>query len=42
VWLTGALRCTSQDDEYLPQTSEFVVYLIMTRLMLCRLAEHQA
>ena len=37
-WL-GRWRRTSKDYEYLPQTSECVIYLAMTRIMLRRLAE---
>lgn len=37
-WL-GRWRRTSKDDEYLPSTSECVIYLAMIRIMLRRLAE---
>ena len=37
-WL-GRWRRTSKDYEYLPATSECVIYLTMIRLMLRRLAE---
>ncbi len=37
-WL-GRWRRTSKDYEYLPATSECVIYLAMTRIMLRRLAE---
>lgn len=37
-WL-GRWRRTSKDYEYLPATSECVVYLVMSRLMLRRLAK---
>ena len=37
-WL-GRWRRTSKDYEYLPQTSECVIYLAMIRVMLRRLAE---
>ncbi len=37
-WL-GRWRRTSKDYEYLPATSECVIYLTMTRIMLRRLAE---
>jgi putative transposase len=37
-WI-GRWRRTSKDYEYLPQTSECVIYLAMTRVMLRRLAE---
>jgi transposase len=37
-WL-GRWRRTSKDYEYLPATSECVIYLAMIRIMLCRLAE---
>lgn len=40
-WL-GRWRRTSKDYEYLPATSECVVYLVMTRIMLRRLAESTA
>jgi putative transposase len=36
-WL-GRWRRTSKDDDYLPETSACVIYAIMTRLMLRRLA----
>lgn len=37
-WI-GRWRRTSKDYEYLPTTSECVIYLAMTRVMLRRLAE---
>ena len=37
-WI-GRWRRTSKDDEYLPETSECVIYLTMIRAMLRRLAE---
>jgi putative transposase len=37
-WL-GRWRRTSKDYEYLPTTSECVIYLAMIRVMLRRLAE---
>jgi putative transposase len=37
-WI-GRWRRTSKDYEYLPQTSECVIYLTMIRVMLRRLAE---
>ena len=40
-WL-GRWRRTSKDYEYLPATSECVVYAIMMRVMLRRLAESDA
>lgn len=40
-WL-GRWRRTSKDYEYLPATSECVVYAIMIRLMLRRLADSEA
>jgi len=40
-WL-GRWRRTSKDYEYLPQTSECVIYLAMIRVMLRRLAETEA
>ena len=36
-WL-GRWRRTSKDYEYLPETSECVIYAVMCRLMLRRLA----
>jgi putative transposase len=36
-WI-GRWRRTSKDDEYLPETSECVIYAIMMRVMLRRLA----
>ena len=36
-WI-GRWRRTSKDDEYLPTTAECVIYAIMTRVMLRRLA----
>ena len=40
-WL-GRWRRTSKDYEYLPATSECVVYAIMVRVMLRRLADSEA
>ena len=40
-WL-GRGRRTSKDYEYLPATSECVVYAVMIRLMLRRLADSEA
>ena len=40
-WL-GRWRRTSKDYEYLPATSECVVYAIMVRIMLRRLADSDA
>jgi transposase len=39
-WL-GRWRRTSKDYEYLPATSECVLYAIMVRVMLRRLAQHE-
>jgi putative transposase len=38
----GRWRRTSKDYEYLPATSECVIYAIMLRVMLRRLAEDAA
>jgi transposase len=40
-WL-GRWRRTSKDYEYLPATSECVIYAVMIRLMLRRLADSEA
>jgi transposase len=37
AWI-GRYRRLSKDDEYLPESSETLIYLAMSRLMLCRLA----
>jgi len=34
----GRYRRSSKDDEYLPESSEVMIYLAMSRLMLRRLA----
>jgi putative transposase len=39
-WI-GRWRRTSKDDEYVPTTSECVIYAIMTRVMLRRRAANE-
>jgi putative transposase len=39
-WVVERYRRLSKDYEYLTATSEAVIYLAMTRLLLCRLTRH--